>query len=138
MSEHTKEPWHLFGKDLHVMGNDWSDAANRGIPHAQWTHNCSPEDARRIVACVNACAGVSNEVLETMALKPSLTALVDEYRTQLEKLLDEFSISPIEKKLLPNGETVEVYMVLKSSIDDIADGESVSVQPTTSEPNEQE
>jgi hypothetical protein len=64
MSEHTKEPWQLFGVDLHIMGNTLEQAKEQGVPHTQWTHNCPPEDARRIVACVNACAGIPTERLE--------------------------------------------------------------------------
>ena len=63
-NKHTPEPWSIFGKDNHIMGNQFEDAMERGIEHSQWTHNCTPEDARRITACVNACAGIETELLE--------------------------------------------------------------------------
>ena len=69
---HTKEPWHIVchtcaspaeigeGDDYTIKGIDGTQVAfepcradpNRGA------------DARRIVACVNACAGISMELLE--------------------------------------------------------------------------
>jgi hypothetical protein len=34
MSEHTAEPWQLFGVDLHIMGNTLEQAKEQGVPHA--------------------------------------------------------------------------------------------------------
>jgi hypothetical protein len=67
MSGHTKEPWAIFGAFNHIMGIEYEEAQRRGVPHAQWTHNCSEEDARRIVACVNALQGVPTDWLEKAA-----------------------------------------------------------------------
>lgn len=67
MSGHTKEPWHVFSLSgtleiknehgnaiIHWKGFDSSRAIE------------DPEDnARRIVACVNACAGIPTETLES-------------------------------------------------------------------------
>lgn len=78
MSGHTKEPWSLFGVDQHIMGISYADAISRGVSHAQWSHNCSPEDARRIVACVNACAGVPNEVLEKFTVIDAITGFAQQ------------------------------------------------------------
>ena len=62
---HTKEPWatHEGDDDVIVATSD---------PHVSLlsvkdgTFGCfwNPEDASRAVACVNACAGISTEVLE--------------------------------------------------------------------------
>jgi methionyl-tRNA synthetase len=59
-NQHTKEPWSL-GKErpqpnTHVVLISVNDTT------AVATGN--PEDARRIVACVNRCAGMSTEFLE--------------------------------------------------------------------------
>ena len=54
MSEqHTKEPWKVSGTEHIVAGGNYVVALD-----------CKPEDARRIVACVNACAGLSTQCLE--------------------------------------------------------------------------
>ncbi len=66
---HTKEPWFWSGTSL--MGS----AGLQSSRHILWcdenVHISHPsdEDAARIVACVNACAGVSNEAL---ALLPEI------------------------------------------------------------------
>lgn len=59
MSEHTKEPWRHVGQGDIVGAND-DDVC------AVYFHSQRPVDAnaRRIVACVNACAGISTEKLE--------------------------------------------------------------------------
>ncbi len=68
MSEHTKEPWDWYetSDKEHVVirsateqwlvdiGGDWPEPAR--------------SNARRIVACVNACAGLSTEALESGTL----------------------------------------------------------------------
>lgn len=51
---HTKEPWKLSATE-HIVASDKYVVAV----------DCKPEDARRIVACVNACAGFSNQTLES-------------------------------------------------------------------------
>jgi hypothetical protein len=72
MSEHTKEPWRwaetpdqettfITAKDVPWIADicgDWPEPAR--------------SNARRIVACVNACAGLSTEALESGALKIAL------------------------------------------------------------------
>lgn len=61
MSGHTKEPWRVldFCRTAVVFGADEGGFDLRGCP--------SPEaNARRIVAAVNACAGISTELLEAM------------------------------------------------------------------------
>ena len=59
MSEHTKEPWHLSQDGQHVL----SRTGEMSFAHvAEVFHDV--EDARRIVACVNAFAGISTENIE--------------------------------------------------------------------------
>lgn len=55
--EHTPEPW-AYGED-----NDgwYLERKDSGVQHA---YGLSEYDARRIVACVNACAGITNEFLD--------------------------------------------------------------------------
>lgn len=72
--EHTKEPWWNHGVII---------KANDNIP-AQAT---SEEDARRIVACVNACAGIPTEQLESGEVRSVRDELAD--IATLEKQRDE-------------------------------------------------
>jgi hypothetical protein len=58
------EPWRLSGTGHAVDAN--------GIVVGNW--NLLPHDARRIVACVNACAGIETEALENGALAKALRA----------------------------------------------------------------
>jgi hypothetical protein len=51
--KHTPEPWKVSGTEHIVVGGTYVVALD-----------CKPADARRIVACVNACAGISNADLE--------------------------------------------------------------------------
>lgn len=68
MSEHTKEPWHTGGDGTIIYDNEGWGVANATVFHSR--HN-GPEEAkgnaRRIVACVNACAGIRTEALEERA-----------------------------------------------------------------------
>ncbi len=62
--EHTPEPW-FFGHD------PVSDFYVRGTPEEGISlylgQHMNMADARRIVACVNACAGLPTDVLDQMA-----------------------------------------------------------------------
>lgn len=68
MSEHTKEPW-AFDKYGQVVDGD-----NESIVLAKFAlstgsrNNVAVENTRRIVACVNACAGLDTELLENIVL----------------------------------------------------------------------
>lgn len=57
MSEHTKEPWGI-GRN---GDNGIEITSNNGMYFV--AEVTDEDDARRIVACVNACAGISNERL---------------------------------------------------------------------------
>lgn len=65
VSEHTKEPWRV--EDLiEIWGDD---------NYLFFIAQLNGFDARRIVACVNACAGLSNEYLENTQLMETLLKL---------------------------------------------------------------
>lgn len=91
MPEHSPEPWNIV-KDTYVThegdGKDpacWIENSDcRFIAETEYADR-PPEtaraDARRIVACVNAMAGVSIDDVEDMArLRPSWNALGDEIK----------------------------------------------------------
>ena len=54
MSEHTREPWEQ--NDNRITGHN-----KTGVT---LFNDLEPDDARRIVACVNACEGIATETLE--------------------------------------------------------------------------
>ena len=62
MSEHTKEPWAHIGNEVRTEDRLIALALNNS------QDDCKT-NARRIVACVNACAGVEMESLERTSLK---------------------------------------------------------------------
>lgn len=59
MNQHTPEPWFVYEFNNVVYSRD-KDGISKSITRAF----SSAADARRIVACVNACAGISTETLE--------------------------------------------------------------------------
>ena len=94
MSKHTPEPWVMSTK---ADGNWWHiSAGNQAIAavHAASKKRNEPyasmfeANARRIVACVNACAGVDTDLLEAGELdKP--TMLVIQENKDLKHRCDE-------------------------------------------------
>ena len=60
MTDHTPEPWYLHeGGRMDVMAQGWGTVATILAPHLE----ASQANAARIVACVNACAGIPTEQL---------------------------------------------------------------------------
>ncbi len=99
MSEHTKEPWTLGpaavrGGDGQVVAKTWGDDGGQELANA-----------RRIVACVNACRGISTEALESIkdawvmrSLElPDMTILV--YRMAIEALRREGELLAVLKRV---------------------------------------
>ncbi len=85
MSEHTKEPWMVADMTewLTIGGVDIGAVCR--IKNEVSGKPLSEEDranARRIVACVNACAGISTETLEAEGLPPTLSADSETIRQQ--------------------------------------------------------
>ena len=73
-NKHTPEPWHLCevenetGRIKHLVPVDAEKMSLLTIvenDQATFAAIYNDDDARRIVACVNACAGCATEVLET-------------------------------------------------------------------------
>jgi hypothetical protein len=96
MSEHTKEPWIFYGEedgDFIIFGNTpeakefvanvGSEGALQAVmspPNGLAAFDLDLANARRIVACVNACEGSETEVLEKLGadfIKP-LIDLIDD------------------------------------------------------------
>ncbi len=79
MSQHTKEPWtdEYFGTgDLRIRAGDY-DIADLGFGWDTERAHQGPEDAHRIVACVNGCAGLNPQayLLVISALRNLMTEI---------------------------------------------------------------
>lgn len=80
-AKHTAEPWRI-GKmgavvaDIPVPEMNGSDAVEYYGGHLVG-ESITPSNARRIVACVNACKGILTEALESGAVKELLEQLRD-------------------------------------------------------------
>jgi hypothetical protein len=68
MSKHTPEPWHVGGNGVIVYDEQSWGVASAVVFHGRQEPQTSEANARRIVACVNACAGASTDVLERGAV----------------------------------------------------------------------
>ena len=79
MSDYTPEPWHIGALE---SGRVAIDGPN-GEEVTGWLEQ---EEAHRILACVNACAGVSTEVLHRVSVSQTL-AENERLREALEAML---------------------------------------------------
>lgn len=65
--EHTKEPWTADGSDVVAMVDQYPTVIADCLNHESVGREDCDANARRIVACVNACAGTDNETLHQIA-----------------------------------------------------------------------
>lgn len=85
MSEHTKEPW-----STDYMGSGEADIVGSGGASiiCGSTGYVSDADARRIVACVNACAEIDTEMLEIVVENDkTLSGVIADTERQRDELL---------------------------------------------------
>ena len=111
MSSHTKEPWN--GKRINLAVHYFESIGS------EIAFTCKSDESmansRRIVACVNACAGIRTEALEHRAhmLKAAdddiarLTAQRDELLAALQGMIDISNDSQGVVGYHPNGEVAE-------------------------------
>ena len=91
-TEHTPEPWKSIEEQFHGEVMNFIGDKDGGTIGEIYTEN----DARRIVACVNACAGLPTEVLERYKLGvigvdyKSTKQQRDELLAALERSLESF------------------------------------------------
>ena len=74
MMKHTKEPW-VAEKTLQGRDSSISNRRGKTVAIAYQNENIDGDDlsnARRIVACVNACEGITNEALEAGVIQSAL------------------------------------------------------------------
>lgn len=121
MSEHTKEPWRL-GKassvvaDEPVIGMNGSDA----VEYYGWHLICEsivPSNARRIVACVNACAGIPDNVLEEAAkcaASGRFGTMAAMYKAKRDELLA--AAKRLSSEMTMGIASLEAWNILRSAI----------------------
>lgn len=88
---HTKEPWVIDGDERHPDGSGAFISAYFSQPDGgrigKTFFNCGIDEemcranARRIVACVNACAGIETPTLEGLSLRK----MADDYRSAMRQ-----------------------------------------------------
>jgi len=62
--DHTPEPWVVCGYGDSILNDDCE-----GIVHVSYENGPRDANLRRIVACVNACVGITTESLEKNSVK---------------------------------------------------------------------
>jgi hypothetical protein len=99
MAEHTKEPWLVIDADNHhgtyIENSDGDTICDLyvmdRVAQKPIEQDNAENNARRIVACVNACVGYTNEELENHP-QPIMTQLLnqrDKLEQQRNALLEE-------------------------------------------------
>jgi len=72
MSEHTREPWIASGRNQNNTIDIWSMDCRHFV-----AAEATDANARRIVACVNACAGMADPAAEIAKLKARCERLTE-------------------------------------------------------------
>jgi protein-disulfide isomerase-like protein with CxxC motif len=115
MSEHTKEPW--AGKEIPLTA---VGLARAGFGIVFTNHTATRDEAeanaRRIVASVNACAGIPTDVLEAMPSGPS--SLLPMY-AQIEQQRDKLLAALTEIAELDILKYHHAYAIAKVAIEEI-------------------
>lgn len=132
MSEHTKEPWHIDKYDAIIAdGEILNLGATVSIPMGSGERRDKGKvNARRIVACVNACAGIPTEWLESkseLAKELPLTALAkvnNDLQQQRDELLAALEYILWQRPLgtTPRGFIVDIERIAKEAIAKIEGG----------------
>lgn len=111
MSKHTQEPWRIdderdtYTKGLHICGDADDESNGCGIAgiwiDGELDHDTQRENARRIVACVNACAGSTDEQLKLIGDLGGIhaaTILRCREVTELEQQLDGLLVAAVKAR----------------------------------------
>jgi hypothetical protein len=87
MSEHTKEPWFVDENNIHIGSIATLNGDDTGYSEIwhEWhgDEKSHKANARRIVACVNACAEIPTEDLEESSMT-ILQYMEDQYAEKME------------------------------------------------------
>jgi hypothetical protein len=82
---HSLEPWVLKSTLTDVWGADGSHVVDTKLMHIKESYEIDVLNARRIVACVNACAGIDTEYLEAMRNTTILKNSEGKYKELLQQ-----------------------------------------------------
>ena len=95
MSNHTKAPWLFDGKVVYALNEKGGEYFSAFVQDGKTCEDELKANARRIVACVNACEGISTEMLESVQINPSMLlsmySRLESDRTELEKRLNNLA-----------------------------------------------
>jgi hypothetical protein len=102
---HTREPWHLEVDGTTVLNEDLSVICDTALSSMHAGSDC--ENARRIVACVNFCAGLSTEIIENSRCGEYQQVLLkerDTYRELCVEMLEALQTIKDWEKFPATGE----------------------------------
>lgn len=92
MSEHTKEPW-LIGEtckdEIGTICKDDTQGFGMIVPHCNTFGDNYEVNARRIVSCVNACAGLTQDNFDGGWTAIGLSSYTASLETQRDELLEK-------------------------------------------------
>ena len=87
MSNHTKAPWMFDGKVVYALNKKGVNVFSAFVQDGETDEDELKANARRIVACVNACEGISTENLEDNLPVKDLARQYSEAIRQRDELL---------------------------------------------------
>lgn len=96
MSKHTQEPW------AHAPEGMIVSLAPDTQPEDAVVANIKPKDARRIVTCVNACAGMADpaaEIAELNRQRDELLAALEDIKREI--ILSDVDMDYIDSHFMP-------------------------------------
>jgi hypothetical protein len=117
MSQHTPEPWYLYELS-HVIHTRDTNGKAHGLARVYGGDKLA--NARRIVACVNSCAGASTDVLERGAVH-DWSLLMTGLEAQRNDLLYALSLIAelAEGHLAPNTLT-NIATIARSAVEKVS------------------
>jgi len=89
--KHTKEPWEVAEDKCYMQ----QIVNSTGLCIAKLIEE---EDAERIVACVNACKGITTEALEARVVEKGVQKLWDYYEENSCSLSEELGVKVWEEE----------------------------------------
>lgn len=141
MGEYTPEPWELFSKGttIAVMDRSRKEIVHwAGFDSSHFRIKTQRANARRIVACVNACKGIETETLEQhegelieahVVAKDTANARADASEAALERAvgllrgLVDHAIPTMEIELDDAGEEeIEAWQAARAFLDKQGEG----------------
>jgi hypothetical protein len=122
--KHTPEPWRIAPHDenfAEIVGSDGSD-----IVFGLDTVYVKIEDATRIVACVNACNGLTNEELETLqAFKHAISYSVFHYNSILPDVQNWLQTGRCKEYMMRYN--LDMYLALQGIANTLSDKVSLRI-----------